>query len=184
MALSPREMHDRIIGNLRANTGHAFDYWHKVVADERGERSDKDLVAHLKAAHGLGHYTAVAIIKEAASGNEYEATDDLVAALFEAKPRAQRLFEAIDAEATELPGTERVPCKTYVGYRVKTQFMIVAPIKDNRLRCGLAMLPSGLDLLPSSSFGSARIKSYFDVGEGGPTTEQLALIKAAHGQNA
>lgn len=184
MALSPREMHDRIIGNLKAKTGHAFDHWREVVTEERGERSDKDLVAHLKANYGLGHYTAVAIIKEAASGNEYEATDDLVAALFEGKVVAQRLFEAIDAKANELPGIERVPCKTYVGYRAKKQFMIVAPSGESGLRCGLALPPSGPDLLPSSSFGSARIKSHFDVGEGGPTTEQLALIKAAHSQNS
>lgn len=184
MALSPREMHDRIIGNLEAKTGHAFDYWRVVVTDERDERSEKDLVAHLKAAHGLGHYTAVAIIKEVASGNEYEATDDLVAALFEGKPHAKRLFEVIDAEATEMPKTERVPCKTYVGYRAKTQFMIVAPSGESSLRCGLAMPPDDPSLTPSSSFGSARIKSHFEVGEGGPTTEQLALIKAAHDQNA
>ncbi|MEM8822765.1 MAG: DUF5655 domain-containing protein [Pseudomonadota bacterium] len=184
MALSPREMHDRIIGNLKAKTGHAFDFWHEVVTDECGDRNDKDLVAHLKGAHGLGHYTAVAIIKEAASGNEYEAADDLVAALFEGKPEAQRLFEAIDAKVTKLPRTERVPCKTYVGYRAKTQFMIVAPSGEHGLRCGLALSPDDPCLLPSSSFGSARIKSHFEVGEGGPTTEQLALIKTAHGQNA
>jgi hypothetical protein len=177
-------MHDRIIGNLKTKTGHTFDHWREVVTEERCERNDKDLVAHLKATHGLGHYTAVAIIKEAASGNEYEATDDLVTALFEGKPGAQRLFEAIDTKAAELPGTERVPCKTYVGYRAKTQFMIVAPSGEYGLRCGLALPPSGPDLLPSSSFGSARIKSQFHVGEGGPTTEQLALIKVAHGQNA
>jgi len=107
MALSPGEMHNRIIGNLETKTGHAFDYWRVVVTDERGERSEKDLVAHLKAVHGLGHYTAVAIVKEAVSGNDYGVPDDLLAALFEGKPEAKRHFEAIDAMATELPGTER-----------------------------------------------------------------------------
>ena len=177
-------MHDRIISNLDAKTGHAFDHWQKVVADERGERSDKDLVAHLKAAHGLGHYTAVAIIKEATSGNEYQAGEELVAALFDGKPEARRLFEAVDAEATELSKTERVPCKTYVGYRAKTQFMIVAPSGEHGLRCGLALPPDDPGLISSPSFGTARITSQFELGKGGFTMEHLALIKAAHGENA
>lgn len=184
MALSPKEMHDRIIANLEAKTGHAFDHWRQIVGNERGERSDKDLVAHLKAAHGLGHYTSVAIIKESTSGNDYDAANDLIAALFAGKHKARRLFEAIDAKAIRLPGSVRVPCKTYVGYRAKTQFMIVAPSGEDGLRCGLALLPAEPGLMPSSSFGSARITSRFDVAKGGPTAEQMALIEAAHDNNA
>ena len=183
MALSPREMHDRIIENLAEKTGYAFDHWQSVVKAERGEKDDKAVVAHLKAAHGLGHYTAVAIIKEAGTGNDYDAKDDLVAALFAEKPDAKRLYDALDAEVMALPDTERVPCKTYVGYRAKTQFLIVAPSGDDTLRCGLAMSPSEAGLEPSSNFGSARIASRFDLTGDALSSTQRDLIAAAHKRN-
>ena len=89
MALSPKEMHDRIIENLASKTSHDRDHWHIVVASARSALSDKKLVAHLKTEHDLGHYTAVAVVKESMHGNEYDAVDDLIAALFAGKSKAK-----------------------------------------------------------------------------------------------
>lgn len=183
MALSPKEMHDRIIENLEAKTGRAFEYWRRVVNAERGDKSNKDLIAHLKAGHGLGHYTAVAVIKQASTGNDYDEAKDLVATLFAGKPKAQTLYKALDAKIMALPGVERVPCKTYVGYRAKTQFLIVAPTKDEALRCGLSLSPEETKLAPAKNFGSARIKSQFDSSVKGATPKQESLIEAAYHQN-
>ena len=184
MALSPGEMHDRIIENLEAKTGHALDHWLSVVNTQRRERSDKYIVGYLKAEHGLGHYTAFAIVKEASSGNEYSATEDLVAALFAEKPNAKSLYDTLDARVTAMPRVERIACKTYVGYRAKTQFLVIAPSGKDGLRCGLALAPDAIGLSPASSFGSARIRSRFEIGHDGPTSEQWLQINEAHRQNS
>ena len=167
MALSPKEMHDPIIENLASKTGHDWDHWHSVVASAPGALSDKELVAHLKTEHGLGHYTAVAVLKESMHGNEYNAADDLVAALFAGKPKAKELFEALNAQVSGLPGAERVACKTYIGYRAKKQFLIVAPSGKDSLRCSVALAPDAAGLSPASSFGAARIRPRFDLSEDG-----------------
>lgn len=180
MALSPREMHERIIENLAAKTGHSFEYWLRVVVKQRKEKSDKELIAHLKNKHGLGHYTAVAIIKQSVTGNEYDVPDDLITALFIGKSKARQLYEAIDGQVLTLSGAERVPCKTYVGYRRKTQFLIIAPMGDVGVKCGLTLPPDRTVLAPASNYGSHRIRSQIEVLDEGMTGKLWAFIQKAY----
>ncbi len=62
MGLSPQEMDAAIVRNLPAKTGKSLDEWLKVL-DESGLTAKKELKAHLKETHGVGHFQAQIIVK-------------------------------------------------------------------------------------------------------------------------
>ena len=64
MGLSPAEMHKRILENLEEKTGHDFAYWRGIVEQILAAENSSAQVAELKSQHGLGHYTAVTIVKQ------------------------------------------------------------------------------------------------------------------------
>jgi hypothetical protein len=71
MALSPAEMHDKIIENLKVKTGKSFTQWLSVINKLPENLSEKQRVKLLKTDHGLGHFTAIAILKNPRSGNPH-----------------------------------------------------------------------------------------------------------------
>ncbi|MEL7129626.1 MAG: DUF4287 domain-containing protein [Pseudomonadota bacterium] len=164
MALSPKEMHARIIENLKTKTGKDFAAWANITAKIQGDKSDKDLIAELKSDHGLGHYTAFAIVKEMRNGNAYADEQALVDKLFAMFPRARASFENLSAWLLEKPEVGQTPCKTYVGFRTKRQFAIARPTKRDSLEIGLTLPVSASNSLsPAKNFGGSRIMSKVEV---------------------
>lgn len=176
MALSPGEMHARILKNLPEKTGQSLDYWLGVVSGFPAAMSIKEKTACLKTEYGLGHYTAVAILKQATEGNAYENSDRLVSELFAPQPpEARSLFNQLDKIIYSLGNDIRqTPCKTYIGYSHTRQFIIVRPVKTGSLELGL-VLPYGYDALlsPAKNFGSRRIRSYLRINSADTAVKKL-----------
>lgn len=62
MALSPSEMHDAIIKNLREKTGKNINEWIEIAKSIKAI-NDKGLLNILKSEYRLGHFQAQTIIK-------------------------------------------------------------------------------------------------------------------------
>lgn len=133
MALSPKEMHERIIQNLATKTGKDFDAWADTVNAFRGNKSDKEIIAELKSTFGVGHYTAFAILKEMSTGNAYADEAGLVKGLFACFPNARADFDTLSKWLLAKPEVQQTPCKTYVGVRTKRQFAVMRPVARQSL---------------------------------------------------
>ncbi|MEM7683279.1 MAG: DUF5655 domain-containing protein [Pseudomonadota bacterium] len=167
MALDPGAMHDRIIANLPEKTGHPLDHWITALADAPDDQ--KARIAELKA-KGLGHHTAVAVVREADGDVPWRAGTDLEATLTaKMTPDIRAVYDALRDVATGLPGVTVVPCKTYTGFKTTRQFAVLRPTASG-LELGLA-LPVDADaaLVPAPNLGSARItaKAQIDLGSDG-----------------
>ena len=62
MGLSPQEMEAAIIQNLPGKTGKSLDEWLEVLRESKLTEK-KELKAHLKDTHGVGHFQAQTIVK-------------------------------------------------------------------------------------------------------------------------
>jgi len=62
MGLSPQEMETAIIQNLPSKTGKSLDEWLEVLRESKLTEK-KELKAHLKDTHGVGHFQAQTIVK-------------------------------------------------------------------------------------------------------------------------
>ncbi|MEM8838596.1 MAG: DUF4287 domain-containing protein [Pseudomonadota bacterium] len=182
MALSPGEMHARIIDNLMEKTGLDLSGWLERL--QSGPETRKDRIAWLKQEHGLGHGIAGAIAREYEGDVPWSKGSDLEVELLEnaddgVRSDYQRLKTALFGLDAKV---EAVYCKTYTGFRVRTQFAILKPTKDG-LAIGLALDPATSDdLIPSGSLGgSKRIASRIKPDL--PQSTINRLLKTAYDQN-
>ena len=67
MGLSPAEMDAAIVRNLPDKTGKSLDEWLEVLV-QSGLTEKKELKAHLKESHGVGHFQAQTIVKRFLEG--------------------------------------------------------------------------------------------------------------------
>ncbi|MEM8791408.1 MAG: DUF4287 domain-containing protein [Pseudomonadota bacterium] len=174
MALDPGAMHARIIENLPEKAGHPLSHWLNVLA--KGPSDKKSRMALLKTEHGLGHHTAVAIIREFEDDVPWRDGSSLEQALREAfSPPAAELYDALKAHALGIPGVNIVPCKTYVGIKAKRQFAVIKPSRTDGLHLGLALPPkSASELSEARNLGSARITALAKMALGfGPLSDLL-----------
>lgn len=161
MALSPKEMHERILSNLLEKTGRDAGTWLALIRDA-GPASRRDRTNWLKAEHGLGHGTATTLACEA-DGNGWGTDGDLLAALF-ADPEVRHRYDELAASVKALgPDVTVVPCKTYVGFQRRRQFAVVRPRKDGTLEIGVALDDAALP--PAKGLGSARINARAPDGD-------------------
>jgi hypothetical protein len=180
MGLSPKEMHARIIENLGSKTGRDLSEWLKIAESLDQSSTEKERIARLKKDWDLGHYTAVAIVKELTTGNEYNDDKRLIDALFKPGTEARSVYGSVDQWLCSQENVERVPCKTYVGYRAHRQFAVVRPGKNSTLEVGLTLPPDqSSSLALSKGFGSARIQSKFLMNSPEISEQDRALLTAA-----
>lgn len=60
--MKPEEMEVAIVRNLAEKTGKALEEWFSVL-DDSGITEKRDMKAHLKEDHGVGHFQAQTIVK-------------------------------------------------------------------------------------------------------------------------
>ena len=178
MALSPGEMHARILENLPQKTGYPLAHWLDVL--DHVDEDKKTRIAHLKSEHGFGHQTAVAVIREKTGDVPWAASDDLEASLRDQiDPTYVTLYDDLRAHALTLEGAEVTPCKTYTGFKTSKQFAVLQPSKTHGLIVGLALEPSShFKLTEAKGVGSARIAAKATADAGLETLKAL-LSKAA-----
>lgn len=136
------------MNSLAAKTGKTIDEW-KAIAQATGLTRHADLVARLKADHGLthGYANTIALKARGADAGSMEA-DDLMAQMFAGPKAAIRpVYDAVMARVTALgDDVEHAPKKGYTSLRRKKQFALVQPSTKDRLDLGLSLKgvePSG-----------------------------------------
>lgn len=179
MALSPAEMHASILKNIPERTGRSLVEWMKIADGAPAE--EPAAIRWLMDKHDLGRFQAQAIVRHTRTNVVYDQPNDLVDELFPVELRGA--YDKVDAAILRL-GTdvERVPCKTYVGYRVAQQFAVLRARKG-KLQLGLALgnvegvADADLDIAPGG-FGSRRITHAVELGTTMPAPVRKLLRQA------
>lgn len=100
MVLFTGAMHDRIIANLPAKTGHVLDHWITQLGNVQEDRKGR-----------LGHRTVAAVLRGAEGDLPWRSGMDPEAALFaRIRPEVRAVYDDLRAFALTLPGTRVVPC--------------------------------------------------------------------------
>ena len=144
--------------NLAAQTGATVDQWMER-ARAKGFTRHGEILAWLKAEHGLGHGHANHIAKRTLAPSAEAVGEDGVGYLFEGPKAAMRpLYDALTAAVTGLGAdVELAPKKANVSVRRRRQFALLQPSTPTRLDLGLILkdVPPAGRLEASGSFKSA-----------------------------
>jgi hypothetical protein len=173
MAKSPEEMLESMVQNLKEKTGKTLDEWTKITKSSKLAKHG-EMVAMLKAEHGIGHGYANLIAHKTlgSDAGSAESTDDLVETQYAgAKAGLKPIYDALLARVKKF-GSDVVvsPKKTYVSLRRNKQFALIQPSTATRIDVGISLKgvkPSGR-LEASGSFNAmvshrVRVESLKDV---------------------
>lgn len=176
MALDPGAMHQRIIDNLAEKTGKPISHWLTLLDSAPIDRRER--ISMLKEEHGIGHHTAVAIVREKDGDVPWRDPDTLEAALATAVPSKYRPgFDEMRRFLCNLPRVKPVPCRTYLGFKAKRQFAVLKPSPTAGFTLGLALPHDGNPALEEArGLGSARITSKSDAEVGIEFLKEAALM--------
>lgn len=158
MAKSVEDTTRDMIANLPNTTGKSLEQWRKIVAAAKLEKHGQ-IVAMLKADHGIGHGYANLIAHKSMQTDAGSAEgDDLVAGQYAGpkaalKPMYDKLVKICEGLGKDV---EFAPKKAYVSLRRSKQFGLIQPSTATRLDLGLnlkGMAPKG-KLEASGSFNA------------------------------
>lgn len=141
------------IRNIETTYGKPIDHWFAVI-DESGLTKHNQVVAFLKADHGLTHSAAhrVSLLSRQRSGAGEAAPSNPADTLYAgAKAGLRPLHDAILAEIRALGAVEIVPKKGYLSLRCRKQFAMIQPSTTSRIDVGL--------ILPSTTPATGRLES-------------------------
>lgn len=140
MAMSPEEMAQSMIANMKEKTGKALPQW-LAVTKKSGETKHGAIVKFLKSEHGMTHGFANLVAHKTLKSDAGSAgsTDDLVAAQYsgakaELKPIYDALIKVVGALGKDV---EIAPKKSYVSLRRNKQFALIQPSTRTRVDLGL-----------------------------------------------
>lgn len=129
-----------MIANLAERTGRDLAGWLALLAGEAPAKHGQ-IVAYLKATHGLTHGYANLIAHQHLAGGAPVPGDDLVAAQYAGAKQALRpVYDRIVGQVSRFGGdVEVAPKKTYVSLRRAKQFGVVKPSTRTRVDVGLVL---------------------------------------------
>lgn len=136
---TPEEQTASMIANMPEKTGKPLEAW-LAIAKATGLAKHGEIVARLKADHGIGHGYANLIAHHALGGGEAQG-EDLVAAQYAGSKAALRpVYAAIEAYVRSLgPDVEVSPKKTSVSFRRSKQFALAQPASKTRIDLGIQL---------------------------------------------
>lgn len=171
--------------NLLEKTGKDLAAW-KVLLKAQNLEKHGQMVAFLKAAHGVGHGYANLIVTRFREGDAPPpAGDDLIGAQYQGKESLKPIYDALHAALVAFgPDVEVAPKKGSVSFRRKRQFALVQPSTKTRIDLGLKYndRPHGGRLEPSGPFGTMcthRVQ-LTDVAQ--VDADLIALIREAYAE--
>ena len=145
------------IRNIEAAYGKPLDHWFAVI-DASGLTKHNEIVAMLKADHGLAHGAAHRISLLARQRDEASAAapPDPADALYAgAKAGLRPLHDALLSQIRALGAFDIAPKKGYLSLRRRKQFAMVQPSTTSRIDLGLIMpttTPATGRLEPAAKF--------------------------------
>ena len=169
--------------NIELRTGRSVDAWADLLR-AGPHKKHGEMVAWLKAEHGLSHGHANHLAK-AALAPPADAGDDPVAYLFEGKTALRPIHDALIAAALACgPDVEIAPKKLNVSLRRAKQFALIQPTTKTRLDLGLILKgrePAGR-LGASGSF-NAMFTHRVKLGAVAEVDEEVrGWLRAAYGE--
>jgi len=172
------------MASLAAKTGKTIDEW-IPIARATGVEKHSELVARLKADHGLTHgYANTIALKARASDAGSMDGAELVEQMF-AGPRAavRPIYDRVMAQAAGLGGdVELAPKKGYMSLRRKKQFALVQPSTKERVDLGLSLKgePPAGRLEPAGSWNAMVTHRVRLSSEAEVDAEVAAWLRAAY----
>jgi Domain of unknown function (DUF4287) len=159
MALHPDEMDAAITRNMAQKTGRTLEEWLALLEAAGPIGTAGDTARWLKTNHGLGHFVARIVARQAV-GNSIGSPRQLLDTLFATATQRgffERLREALERT---IPNTVMTPCKTYAGFGNPLQYAVAKPDRAHGLLIGLAVCDPALPALePAKGIGgSSRIR--------------------------
>ncbi len=187
MALSPDEMANAMIANMKEKTGKTLAQW-ITIAKKSGAEKHGLIVKHLKSEHEMTHGFANLVAHKTLKSDAGNASgdDELVAAQYagpkaDLKPIYDALIKAANACGKDV---EISPKKSYVSLRRHKQFAIIQPSTKTRVDLGLNFKnePAADRLEKSGSFNAmvshrVRLEKSADVDK-----DVKAWLKKAYSQ--
>jgi predicted transport protein len=136
MALDPKAMGEAIARNMKSKTGKTLEEWVKIV--KKSKLIDKkEVIQFLKKEKGLGHFQAQRVFEELKGINEYGNREDFITILFQ-NSKTKKIYKKIESSIKKIGKDITVkPCKTYIPFYRKNQFVIVYPTKNDEVVIGL-----------------------------------------------
>ena len=127
-----------MVGKLAATTGKPLDAWIALVT-KSGLETHGEIVALLKARHGLGHGYANLVTHLARQSHAGASSgDDLVSAQYAGKPDLEPIYQKLVAAVRKFGADlEIAPKKGYVSLRRSKQFGLIQPSTKTRLDIGI-----------------------------------------------
>lgn len=187
MAMSPREMMQRMMEKLPSATGRTFEDW-VGLARGSGISKHKALTVWLKTEHGLNHNQAQWIawgVTDPSRVDQYERPADLVDELYSGKKAALRpTYDALLAAGQGTGEDARVEiCKTYSSVANRVQFAIINPRTIKQVDLEL-VLPEGTPetaRLQRWAGGNPRFTHRFRIASPDEVDDEVraALVRAA-----
>lgn len=155
---SPDDAMATMVANLKEKTGRALPEW-AALARKSGLEKHGQIVAMLKADHGLGHGYANLVAAAALQGDgPAPGGDDLVAAMYAGEKQALLpIWVALEKAVRSFGADVEVsPKKTYVSLRRSKQFALVQPTTKTRVDVGLCLkgVAAGPRLEAAGSFNA------------------------------
>ena len=141
------------IRNIEATYGKPLDHWFTVI-DASGLTKHNQVVAMLKADHGLAHGAAhrVSLLSRQRLDTGAAAPPDLAGDLYAgAKAELRPLHDALLGEIRALGAFDIAPKKGYLSLRRRKQFAMVQPSTASRIDLGL--------ILPASTPATGRLEA-------------------------
>lgn len=130
---------DSMIRNLEAKTGKSLATW-VAAARATGHTKHREILTHLKSAHGLSHGYANLVALEARLPARSIGTDPIDAQYQGAKQALRPIYDAVIAIVSRFGNdVEVAPKKAYVSLRRRKQFALVQPSTSTRLDIGLVL---------------------------------------------
>jgi hypothetical protein len=143
------------IRNIETTYGKPLDHWFAVI-DASGLTKHNEVVAMLKADHGLAHGAAHRISLLARQRDLGAAPSDPADALYAgAKARLRPLHDALLDQVRALGAFDIAPKKGYLSLRRRKQFAMVQPSTASRIDLGLILplaTPTTGRLEPAAKF--------------------------------
>jgi hypothetical protein len=140
------------IRNIEATYGKPLDHWFAVI-DASGLAKHNQVVAMLKADHGLAHGAAhrVSLLaRQRHDAGAAEAADPAGALYTGAKAALRPLHEALLGQIRALGPLDIAPKKGYLSLRRRKQFAMVQPSTASRIDLGL--------ILPATTLATGRLE--------------------------
>ncbi|HYB46753.1 MAG TPA: DUF4287 domain-containing protein [Streptosporangiaceae bacterium] len=147
------------IRNIEATYGKPLDHWFAVI-DASGLTKHNQVVAMLKADHGLAHGAAhrVSLLARQRHNAGVAASLDPEGALYiGAKAGLRPLHDALSGQIRALGAFDIAPKKGYLSLRRRKQFAMVQPSTASRIDLGLilpATTPAAGRLEPAAQFNA------------------------------